>query len=88
MIFVKFLLVNSTAPFICRGYGEDMLDLVILQIVLDPLSYEVIAIVGDDCMWDSILGYDIVLDEFLCHCGSNCFVGSRFYLFSEVVDGH
>ena len=39
-------------------------------------------------MRDPILGYDIVLDEFLHLRGSDCFVGSYFHPLREVVNGH
>ena len=35
-----------------------------------------------------ISGYDVVLDEFLHHCGGNHLVGCCFHPLCEVVDGH
>ena len=48
-----------------------ILDLAVLQIILDPLGYKVLTVVGDDGMQDTVLGYDVVLDKLLRHCGSD-----------------
>ena len=65
-----------------------MLDFVILEIILNPLGYEVFTIVRDDCMRDHISGNDIVPDEFLhCH-GCDCLVGNHFHPLGEVVNRH
>ena len=54
--------------------GSMMSDLEALKIVFDPPSYEVRAIVRDDGVWDSIPGYNVVPDEFLCSRGYDSFV--------------
>ena len=65
-----------------------MLDLVELQVVLDPLGYEVLAVIEDDGVRDPISSYDIVPDELLRCCGRDCFVRGCFHPLGKVIDSH
>ena len=65
-----------------------MLDVEALQVVFDPLGYEVCAAIRDERVRDPIPGYDIVYDKLFCSRGSNRLVGGRFYPLSKVVDCH
>ena len=51
-----------------------MLDLEVVQIFLDPLGYEIHAIVRDDRVQDPIPGDDVVPDEFLRRYGCDSLV--------------
>ena len=63
-----------------------MLDLVTVQIFLDPLGNKVGAVIRDNGMRDPISGNGAVPDELLrCH-GSDCLVRGFLYPFGEVVD--
>ena len=63
-----------------------MLDVVAIQIFLEPLGNEVGAVVRDDSMRVPISGYDVVLDELLCCHGRDCFVRGRLHPLSEVIN--
>ena len=65
-----------------------LLDLVVLEIVLDPLGCEVLAVIRDEGMRDPIPGYDVVPDELLRCFGSDCPVRSCFHPFGEIVNSH
>ena len=54
--------------------GLVMLDLEALEVVLDPLGYEVSAVIKDDSVRDPILGDDVISDELLCSRGADCLV--------------
>ena len=51
-----------------------MLDLEALEVVLNPMDYEVPTVVRDDGMRDPVLGDDVVPDELLCSHGDDCLV--------------
>ena len=63
-----------------------MLDVEALQVVFDPLGYEVCAIIRDERVQDPILGYDIVPDKLFHSHGSNYLVGGRLHPLGKVVD--
>ena len=54
--------------------GSVVLDLEALEVVLDPLGYDVSAVIRDDGVQDLVPGDDVIPDEFLCSRGGDCFV--------------
>ena len=65
-----------------------MLDLEVLQVLLNPLGYEVCIVIRDEGVWDPIPGNDVVSDKFLYRHGCDSLVGGSFHLLGEVVDRH
>ena len=63
-----------------------MFDVEALQVVFDPLGYEVCAIVRDERVRDPIPSYDVVSNKLLCSHGSDCLVRGCFHPLSKVVD--
>ena len=62
-----------------------MLDLVLLQVLLDPFCNEVWAVVRDDCLRDPISGDNVVSDNPLCHRSCDRLIGGCFHPLSEIV---
>ena len=63
-----------------------VLDLETLEIILNRLGYEVVAVIKYDGVWNPISSNDVVPDELLCCDGRDCFVRGRFHPFSEVIN--
>ena len=66
--------------------GSVTLDVEALQVVFDPLGYEVRAIIRDERVWEPILGYNVVSDKLFCSHDSDYFVGGCFHPLGKVVD--
>ena len=63
-----------------------MLDLETLEIVPNPLGYEVLAIIRYDGVWDPVPGNDVVPDE-LFHCrGCDILLQGRLHPLGEVIN--
>ena len=65
-----------------------MFDLEALEVVFDPLGYEVSTIIRDDGVRDPIPGDDVIPDEFPRRHGSDYLVQGCLHPLGEVVDGH
>ena len=63
-----------------------MLDLETLEIIFNPLRYEVLAVIRYDSVRDPVLGNDVVPDElFHCH-GYDSLIRGRLHPLGEVIN--